>query len=173
MVQSAKFHYRRRTDWPVISTLITVIFEEEDETEGTSAEGSGAEQSPGNSNISSPSWGREDNSYSPSSPSKLVEESSPAPTEEQAEARAEMGSMLDLNEPKMVQDQTAIPQERVEATTPAPQQQEEPTLPDFYYANTLYPKLPPGMKLEDVPEGMEISWEPLDEFKVYKPDNDK
>lgn len=167
-VQSARFHYRRRTNRPVISALITIIFEEEDGVEGTSEE-----HLPGSSNISSPSGRREDSSYAPSSPSKLVAESSPAPTEEQVEARAEIGSMLDLNEPVMAQDQPRSLQEQEDATTSAPQTHGEPKLPDFHYANTLYPILPPGMKLEDVPEGMEISWEPLDEFKFYKPDYDK
>lgn len=164
----AKFRYRRRTNKPFISALITVIFEEED-VEKASLEDQSAENSPN----SSPSKGRKDSSYSPSSRSKLVDESSPAPTEEQAEALEEIVSILDSKEPIQVQEQEAVLQDQVEPKPTSPHPQSQPELPDFYYANTLYPRLPPGMKLEDLPVGMEISWEPLDAFNLPSSENAK
>lgn len=49
-VQTARFQYRRSTNRPAISALITIIFEEEDGVEGSSEE-----HLPGSSDISSPS----------------------------------------------------------------------------------------------------------------------
>ena len=102
----------------------------------------------------------------------MVEESSPAPTEEKVEARKEIGGILDLNEPVIAQDQPRSTQAQVGATTSVPPMPGEPKLPDFHHANTLYPILPSGMKLEDVPEGMEITWVPLDKLSAYHPDKD-
>lgn len=167
-VQMAKFKYRRRTNRPFVSALITVIFEEEDE-ENASSEDQSAENSPN----SSFSKGRKDSSNSPSSRSKLVDESSPAPTEEQDEALEEIVSILDSNELVPVQEQETGLQERVEPKPISPQPQSQPELPDFYYTNTLYPRQPSGMKLEDVSVGMEISWEPLDAFNLPSSENDK
>jgi len=72
---------------------------------------------PGSSDISSPSGRGGDSSYVPSSPSNLVEESSPAPTEEQVEARKEIGGILDLNEPVIAQDQPRSTQAQEGSTT--------------------------------------------------------
>lgn len=88
------------------------------------------------------------------------------------EARKEIGGILDLNKLVIAQDQPRSTQAQAGATTSVPLTPGEPKLPDFHHANTLYPILPSGMKLEDVPEGMEITWVPLDKLTAYQPDKD-
>ena len=122
-----------------------------------------AEQSPSHSNSSSPSRWIEDSSYAPSSQSKIEEESTFAHTEEQAEVLQEIVSMQGKNSLDLAPDPAKNSPERVDARQTSPQKQSLHKEPDFPFSTLLYPKLPPGMKLEDIPPGMEITWELLDE----------
>lgn len=155
-LQYARFQFRRRTNKPLISALVMVIFLEEDEEEASLKEPS-EEQSPSPSNNSSPSRWMEDSSYAPSSQRKIEEESTFAHTEEQAEALQEIGSMKDKNSLDMAQETAKTPQERVDIRQTSPEKQTMNKKPDNSFATLLYPKLPPGMKLEDVQDGVEIT----------------
>ena len=75
----------------------------------------------------------------------------------------EIGSMQEKNSLDLAQEQAKTPQERVDTRQTSPQKQSMHKKLDNSFATLLYPKLPPGMKLEDVQDGVEITWEPLDE----------
>lgn len=150
-VQSAKFKYRRRTNKPIISALIIVIFTEEDEEEDSGKEES-EEKTPSSDN-SSQRRGKEDSSYIPSSQSRLEEDSTCVHSEEQNEVLKEIGSM-------MAEDTTNISQHSSEDPQ-AMEVSRKGKEPDDTFANILYLKLPPGIQQpEDIPDGMEVTWEP-------------
>jgi hypothetical protein len=150
-VQTVKFKYKRRTNKPVVSALITVVFTEEDEEEDSGKEVS--EEKELSSNTSSQSRGKEDSSYLPSSESRLEEDSTGVHSEEQNEVLKEIGSIMDKDATNMAQQ----PLEEAQAMEVSRKGKE----PDRVFGNILYLKLPPGIhRLEDIPDGMEVTWEP-------------
>lgn len=157
-VQSARFQFRRRTNKPLISALITVIFSKEDKEEGSLKEDT-EEQTPSPSDNSSQRRWMEDSSYIPSSQSKLDEDSTFAHSEEQAEVLQEIGSMKDKNNMDIAQQKAEAPQAMDVTRQVSPQKKAMDKEPDNSFANILYLKLPPGMKPEDVQDGVKVTWE--------------
>jgi len=142
-VQTVKFRYFRRTNKPIVSTLITVIFTEEEGEEGK-GKGIYEEQEP-SSNNSSQSGSQEESSYLPSSQSKLEEESTGFHSKEQNEALREICSLMDMEITSSV----------------AKKMPDDDKKPARFFGSRLYPILPPGiLRLEDIPAGMEIEYVP-------------
>jgi hypothetical protein len=149
-VQSAMFKYKCRTNRPIISALITVIFNEEDEEEDNGKEES--EEKEHSSDNSSQRRGKEDSSYLPSSQSRLEEDSSCVQSEEQNEVLQEIVSIMAQDDTTMAQQSSEGPQ-----ATEASRKNKEP---DVVFGHVLYPKLPQGIhRLEDIPDGMEVTCE--------------
>lgn len=75
----------------------------------------------------------------------------------------EIVTMQEKNSLDLAPDPAKNSPERADARHTSPQKQSLHKELDFPFSTLLYPKLPPSMKLEDIPPGMEITWEPLDE----------
>ena len=146
-VQTIRFNYIRRSNKPIVSAMITVVFSEENEEEGK-GKGIWEEQEP-SSNNSSQSDSQEESSYLPSSQSKLEEESTGIHSKEQNEALRVICSLMDMEITSSAQHQVLDPQ--------AQNMPEEDKKPARFFGSRLYPILPPGiLRLEDLPAGMEV-----------------
>lgn len=101
-----------------------------------------------------------DSSYSPEPQSKMDEDSTYGYSAEQAEALQEITS-LKGKEP--VVSTEGLPEALKEAQIdqpPSPPSQVKPEESEDTFDYTLYLKLPPGIeRLEDIPAGMEVTWE--------------
>jgi len=132
--------------------MITVIFSEENEEEGSWKDDI-EEKAP-------PSSDNSDSSYSPELQSRADEESTHGFSAEQAEALKEIGS-LKGKEPMEKFENPPEALMEVQSSKPSSPQSKirnEETEDSFDY--TLYLKLPPGIdRLEDLPDGMEVTWE--------------
>jgi len=149
-VQIASLSYRRRTNKPIIRARITVIFEEEDEVEDSSNQASG-EKTPTSSDTSSKA---QDTSYIPEVQSRMEDDSIDFPSAEQAEAAKELRS---LKRKALMASVEGSKKTQMDSTGSGMRIAEEEDSLDY----KLYLKLPPGYdRIADVPEGVEISWEP-------------
>ena len=135
----------------MVKAMITIIFSEENEEEGNWKDDT-EEKAP-------PSSDNSDSSYSPELQSRLDEESTLGYSAEQAEALQEIGS-LKGKEPMETSENPTNAQMEVQGSKPSSPQstmRNEATEDSFDY--TLYLKLPPGIdRLEDLPDGMEVTW---------------
>jgi len=138
-VQTIRFKYIRRSNKPIISAILTVVFSEENDEVG---KGKVVFEEQGSSPTnSSKSGSQEESSYLPSSQSKLEEESTGFQSKEQTEALKEICSLMDM--------ETNSPE--------AKKIPEDVKKPDRFFGGRLYPVLPPGFRsLEDIPCGVEI-----------------
>ena len=108
---------------------------------------------------SSQSRRAEESSYAPSSQSKLEEESTYAPSEEQAEVLQEIVSMKDEGTLAPVQEKAEALQDMEDIRQTSPEKNTMAEESNNIFANILYLKLPPGMRPEDVEDGVEVTWE--------------
>lgn len=156
-VQIATFRYRRRTNKPVVKARITVIFDEEDEEEESCTNDSGKKTPTPSENSSK----AKDNSYNPEIQSRIEEESTEDYLAEQEEAAKELNS-LKRKEPMdstegILQAHMDPHGSKLTPTQSGLKNEEEEDSLDY----ALYLKLPPGYdSIEDVPEGVEVTWEP-------------
>lgn len=153
-VQIATFYYRRQKNKPVVKASITVIFDEEEE----SCKNNMGEKTSTTSENSSKS---KDNSYNPDLQSRIEEDSTLGYSAEQGEALKELSS-LKRKEPMDTAEGTLEAQmESHHSKSPSTQSglKNEEVEDSFDYA--LYLKLPPDFDcIDDVPEGVEVTWEP-------------
>lgn len=156
-VQTATLHYRRKRNKPVVKGMITIIFSEEDEEDG-SWKAEMEEKTPPSSDNSTKLKDSADSSYNPELQSKIDEESTYGYSAEQAEALQEIGS-LKGKEPMDTSEGPPEALMEVQISKPSSPQSKiknEETKDSFDYA--LYLKLPPGIDcLEDLPDGMEVT----------------
>lgn len=142
-VQIVTFRYIRRTNRPIVSTLITVVFAEEEDEAG---KGKGIDEMQKQTPNRSPqSSSQEDSSYQPSTQSQPEEDSTGNHAKEQHEALREICSLIDMEI----------------SSSKAQNVHEEVKMPERLFGGRLYPVLPPGFRrLEDIPCGMEIDFLP-------------
>jgi len=156
-VQIATFRYHRRTNKPVVKARITVIFDEEDEAEDSCKNDLG-EKTPTTSENSSKA---KDNSYNPEVQSRIEEDSTEGYSAEQEEAAKELSSLkrkepMDSAEGILEAHMDSHCSKFTPTQSGLKNEEEEDSL-DY----ALYLKLPPGYdRIEDVPEGVEVTWEP-------------
>jgi len=150
VVQIATLCYHRRTNKPVIRARITVIFDEEDEVEDSRNQDSG-EKMPTTSDNSSKA---QDTSYIPEVQSRMEGDSTDFHSAEQAEAAKELRSLK--RKAPMTSAEGSMKTQTDPPGSGSQIKEEEDSL-DY----KLYLKLPPGYdSIEDVPVGVEVSWEP-------------
>jgi hypothetical protein len=142
-VQMITFRYIRRTNRPIVSALITVVFTEEEDIEG---KGKGILDKPEQSSNKSPQDGsQEDSSYQPSTQSHPDDDSTGIHAKEQNEALREICGLIDM--------EISSPKAK---NLPA---EEKP--PERFFGARLYPVLPPGyLRFEDIPCGVEVDFLP-------------
>lgn len=136
----------------MVKAMITVIFSEENEEEGNWKDDTEEKAPPSLDNL--------DSSYSPELQSRADEESTHGFSAEQAEALKEIGSLKGKEPMKLSENPPEALMETQSSRPSSPQRKirEEETENSFDY--NLYLKLPPSIdRLEDIPEGMEVTWE--------------